>query len=176
MVMLDPGWLQVVLLRCDGGPPGMEGSVIAESWAYVDQTDKLDISWNELTRELEAATTPGDRDVHIEIDQFDWGASGPLEVAYRIAMDFGFEVALLAVTAWVKSRLGGVKGALKDVESATAHAVRHLKRYHDANYPIVEEATRTEGSVDLLIRDGHQRFRVQVRGKDALIVTAELIR
>jgi hypothetical protein len=91
-------------------------------------------------------------------------------------MDFGFEVALLAVTAWVKSRLGGVRGALKEVESATTYAVRHLKSYHDATDPIVEEATRTEGSVDLLIRAGHQRFRVQVRGKDALILTAELIR
>ena len=174
--MRDPEWLQVVLLRSDGGPPDMEGAVITESWAYVDQSEDLKITWDDLTEVMEEAVTPHERVIHIEIDQFDWGASGPLEIAYRIAMDFGFEVALLAVTAWVKSRLGGVKGVLKDVESATHHAVRHLKRYHDATDPIVEEAIRTEESVDLVIRDGHQRFRVQVRGKDALILTAELVR
>lgn len=153
----------------------MEGAVITESWAYVDETDQLEVTWDELHREMENATTPNDRDVHIEIDEFSWGASGPVEVIYRIAMDYGFELAVAAVAAWAKSRLGGGKGVLSDVEYATREAFRHLKRYHDSTDPEVESVEATDESVNLVIRDGHRRFKVRVRGKGALILEFEVV-
>lgn len=173
--MFDPGSLQLVLLRCEGGPPGMDGAAIPESWAFIDQTESLELAWEELVEAVEDATTPSARDVHVEIDRYDWGASGPIEVAYRVAMEFGFETALVAIAAWVRSRLGGVNGALENIDEATSHALRHLKRYHDVTNPIVERATTTDSSVDLIIKDGHQRFDVKVRGRDALILTVETI-
>ncbi|HJQ96202.1 MAG TPA: hypothetical protein VJ935_10925 [Acidimicrobiia bacterium] len=173
--MRDPESLQIVLVRPDGGPPDMEGVEIPQSWAYLHLGDESVITWDELTSAIDKATTPADRWVHIEIDELDWGASGPLEVAYQVALEYGFEAALVALAAWVKSRFGAVNGVLSDTKYATRLALRHLKKYHNATEPDLESVDTSMEAIELVIRNGHQRFRVKVRGKEAMIIEAQLL-
>ncbi|MCZ6568033.1 MAG: hypothetical protein O6923_07015 [Actinobacteria bacterium] len=173
--MRNPESLQIVLVRPDGGPPDMEGVEIPQSWAYLHLGDESVITWDELTSEIDKATTPADRWVHVEIDELDWGASGPLEVAYQVALEYGFETALVALAAWVKSRFGAVGGVLSDTKYTTMLALRHLKKYHNATDPDLESVDISTDAIELVIRNGHQRFRVKVRGKEAMIIEAQLL-
>lgn len=174
--MRDPESLEVILVRSEGGPPDMEGIEIPQSWAYLHFGDEAVVTWGELTSAIDAATSPSDRWVHIEIDDLDWGASGPLEVAYQVALAYGFEAALVAIAAWARSKLGAVSGVLSDTKYATRLALRHLKKYHKATDPVLKSVTVSMEAVELIVLNGHQRFRVSVRGRDAMIIEAQLVR
>lgn len=173
--MRDPETLQIVLVRPEGGPPDMEGVQISQSWSYLIRTDEPVITWDELTREIDKATTPSDRTVHVEIDESDWGASEPLEVVYQVALALGFEAAVKTLATWIKGRLDGVEGVLSDIENAARLAMRYLKRHHKVTSPEIESVEKTLESINFVIGDGNRRFSVKVFGKEALIVEVELL-
>jgi len=177
--MFDPGAVRIVLLDAPDGPPEMEDATVQKSWAYISEMDGPEVTWAELDEAIESATLPpntsGDRIVHVEIDQYDWGASGPVEVLYEVAMSWGFDAAITAISAWVLAKLGAVSESMEDMDWAARIAIKHLKKHHGLTEPSVESIARNEDSIDMVIRDGHLRYRVKVRGAHALILTAELV-
>ena len=171
----QPESLEIVLLGPDGGPPGMEGVIIPESWAFQRFSDEADMTWEQLWEGIEQATTPSDRTIHVEIDRYDWGASGPWQIIYEVAISCGFEAAAAALAAWLTSTFGPTAGVLEDVSDATRIALRHLRKYHKVSDPVLEESRSSDIAWHLGFRDGHRRYRVEVRGKDALILRIEMV-
>lgn len=79
-------------------------------------------------------------------------------------MEYGFETALVVLAAWIKLRFDGVDDVLSDIEYATRLALRHLKRYHKATSPEIENVEKTLESIN---QPRYKRWAPKILGQGA---------
>ena len=78
-----------------------------------------------------------------------------------------------ALATWLAATYGPTQGVLDELEDANKVALCHLKKYHKADDPVLEQSRKLDAAWELIYTAGHARFRVEVRGKHSLILRGE---